>query len=220
MPKIKLMQPTSLEVTKNKCPAGWFYNTLTEEKYEQLPCIFLVLGKSRVKWKKPFKRGEEPICRSFDSIHKFDDPRMFCDHCPDSKWENKSEGENKPACNMSYVWLGVVDDGNYDKVFRMIVPGMSVSPTKDYFNVIAPTRLAPFCFRTVLTSEFKENDQGAFYVVKYNFAKPEAMIQRAQHEFFAEKAQSMKDLFMEAMNKDAVDVSAAEAEGDKEGALF
>ena len=68
LPKVKLMQQTSQEAVKSKgkIVAGQYYNTVTQEATEEIDCILLDQGKSMVMWKRPFKRGEEPLCRSFD----------------------------------------------------------------------------------------------------------------------------------------------------------
>lgn len=166
LPRIKLMQPTSAEVTKQQATAGFFYNTITKKQTKELHCTLLVLGKSRVQWKAAFKRGEEPVCKSLDSI--MSESGIKCETCNKKEWI-KEEGteDKKPLCNMSYVWLGVNHDES-NAPFRIVVPGMSVSPTKDFLNSITPKRLPPFVYKITLTSEFKENDQGAFYVIKYN----------------------------------------------------
>lgn len=177
MPKIKLMQPTSQEVAKNKTKAGYFYNTITGESYEELNCTFLASTKSRIYWKKPFKRGEQPLCRSFDAINMEAGGKGEgnCENCRFGRWDNIPEGENKPSCNLSYVWLGLVDQK--EEPFRIIVPGMSVSPTRDFLTNMTimlmktGNKIPLSFFNVTLKSELKENEQGTFYVVKYELTQ-------------------------------------------------
>jgi hypothetical protein len=196
LPKIKLIQPTSLEATKGQCPAGWFYNSITKEKFQTIPCILLAFKKSRVRWKKPFKRGEEPLCRSFDG--KRGDKGVNCATCPYAKWDNLKDGATKPECNQSYVWLGI--DQNKSP-FRIIMSGSNVSITKDYLNTIAPTKLPPFIFTMDLCSEQKENDSGVFYVIKY---KQTGTIAKADFADLKDLTQGMSDIFFNAVQHDTL----------------
>jgi hypothetical protein len=205
LPKIKLIQANSIEAQKSKCPAGWFLNTVTGETYENLKCHLLVLGKSRVKWKKPFKRGEEPDCRSFDAIIKFDSSKS-CKSCPDADWSKIPAGENKPACNMSYVWLGVTAD-EHQQIFRLIAPGMSVGPTKDFINTIVPKKYPAFVYNVELSSEQQENEQGVFYVLKYDI---KGVITKDEFKPLEELASGMRDMFMETIKSDVTNAVAGE----------
>jgi len=234
MPKIKLMQPTSLEVTKGLVSAGHFYNTVTKESYESLPCILLYMGKTRVKWKDKFKRGDEPLCRSFDGEKSIDG--VLCANCPDSHWDNSPDAESKKSlCNKSLVWLGLMDTPQKTP-FRIIMSGMSVSPTLDFSSMLLINRLEPFYFKINLTSEFKENDKGSFYVAKYpdirncktiihdtldslGFTPADAKDAVNGPIFLAERDKrikefkdivvSLKELFFKAAEKDTVDISNA-----------
>lgn len=178
LPKIKLLQSTSLEVTKSggKLRAGQFYNTVTQEATDELECIFLNMSKSMVMWKQPFKRGEEPLCRSFDGItcEEGGTGEGKCQFCKFSSqnpkaWKELKDGETKPPCNMSYVWLGL--EANTKMPFRIIMSGANVATTKDFLNKLAPMRIPPFCLKIKLTSEQQENSSGVFYVVKYSDPK-------------------------------------------------
>jgi hypothetical protein len=44
---------------------------------------------------------------------------------------------------------------------------MSVSLTKDFLTKITPYGYPPFMYKVTLVTEFKQNDKGSFYVVKY-----------------------------------------------------
>ena len=239
LPKYKLMQQTSLEVSKSKGKIlpGQFLNTITGEAFDTLEIVPLDLGKSMVYWKQPFKRGEDPLCRSFDGIHKTDGcGDGDCATCQFSSqnpkaWKTLKENETKPACNMAYVWLGI--DAKTSIPFRMIMSGSSVSITKDFLNILAPLRISPFCTKVTLTSEQKENDQGVFYVVNYNHALlvPNSDLLDVNGKPIPQKMKEMKDLsitykeiFMtQIIQNDIVDVdsnAAGENVDTGNGVLF
>lgn len=233
LPKIKLLQSTSQEVTrsKGKLSAGQFYNTVTQEAKDKLNCVLLYLGKSMVNWKRPFKRGEEPLCRSFDG-------KVKTEGCGDGKcatcqfssqnpkaWEiAKEKGETKPPCNMSYVWLGIDRDTNMP--FRLIVSGASVTPTKDFINKIAPLRVSPCAGVVTLSSDFRENDQGSFYVLQYGDFTPnpacfvDGNLNKEEYEKLKDLAKSYRDIFMTSIvMNDVIDVEdSSPVEG--EGSIF
>ncbi len=220
LPKIKLVQSTSAEAQKGKCQAGHYMNLVTGETYPELDCYLLVLGKTRVMWKKPFKRGEEPLCRSFDGKIKWDGSKS-CATCEYQDWSKIKEGENKPACNMGYTWLGVTQEGK--SPFRLIASGASVSPTKDFLNTILPNKLPAFAYKVRLGSEQQENDQGIFYVITYEITgtvTPEEFVK------LQETATGMRDMFMNAMQTEMENIKAGEGDGElsddaeKQGGMF
>jgi hypothetical protein len=213
MPKIKLIQPTSLEATKGVCPAGWFFNTVTKEKSESIDCVLLRFEKSRVKWKKPFKRGEEPLCKSYDGKKK-SDGTMRCENCPDSKWDNLGSEQTKPECNMSYVWLGL--DGKKSP-FRFIASGMSVSPTKDFLNLIAPRNYPVFVYRVNISSVQKENDQGVFYVMQYNV---KGIVSKEDAAGLKEASVAFQELFARNVQRDTNTLNEDMEEASGKSGLF
>lgn len=166
LPKIRLLQSNSIEVTKGGFKAGQFYNSITKTVTDSVPGILLSLAKSRVMWPDKFKRGDEPTCRSFDNITSFDGTKK-CINCPFQDWDKaKAEGKNKPDCNMSYGWMGVLLESK--SPFRITMGGMSVGPTKDFLNVIAPNRLPAYVYHVIISSKQEENENGVFYVAQYD----------------------------------------------------
>ena len=221
LPKIKLLQATSKEVADNKGKAGQFYNTVTEVESDSIECTLLVLGKSRVMWKQPFKRGEEPLCRSFDGKVKFDG-KMQCKNCEYQDWDKaKSAGKNKPDCNMGYVWLAVNHADN--RPFRLIASGSSVSNTKNLINEMSPKKYPAYCYNTVLTSKKEQNDSGIFFVICYEWEWDKTgMPTQEQAANAQELSIGMKDLFMRAIELDTTtaDDETASQGSSEEGQLF
>lgn len=235
LPKVKLMQQTSQESqkSKGKILPGQFYNTVTQVAKDKIECVLLDQGKSMVMWKKPFKRGEDPLCRSFDGKVKAEGcGDGTCAKCQYSSqnpaaWNNLKDGETKPPCNMSYVFLAMDTETNMP--FRIILSGASVSNTKDFINKLATRRISPFACKVTLVSEQQENDQGIFYIVKFeNFRPnediitPEGKVDIAKYKELEATSKSYKELFMtQIVQNDVVDVDqfTAEPQGE-EGALF
>jgi len=236
LPKYKLLQTTSPEVTKCKdgsIKAGQFYNTVTGEAKDAIDCILLDQGKSMVNWKKPFKRGEDPLCRSFNGKVKVDADGVGdgnCETCQYSSqnqkaWNNLPEGETKPACNMSYVFLAL--DCETRTPFRIIAAGASVKTTKGFMNKLIPLNIAPFACKVTFGSHQEENDQGVFYVLDYNNFRPNDDAMNPDGKTRNEKAYqelktmslALKKLFMtEIVERDIIDVEQG-ADG-KDGELF
>lgn len=235
LPKVKLMQETSQEKTKSKGKilGGQFYNTQSQTAKDKIDCVLLDQGKSMVMWKKPFKRGEEPLCRSFDGHVKADgcgDGR--CATCQYSSqnptaWKNLPAGETKPPCNMSYVFLALDCETNLP--FRIIVSGASVSNAKNFLNKLAPLRISPFMAKVTLTSSQQENEQGIFYVIDFENLRPnDDLIDKTTGQMDIAKCKEMEDLsksykelFMTnfAAN-DAVDMDVVSSDDNEEGGLF
>jgi len=201
MPKIKLVQATSLEAQKGKAPAGHFLNTITGESYPYIDAHLLVLGKGRVMWKKPFKRGEDPLCRSNDGLVGIETAtknKRACETCPYRVWENKADGSNKPECNNSYTWLAVTA-GQNPAPFRLLASGSSVSPTKDFLNTIAPKKYPPLVYNVRISSEQQENQSGVFYVLKYTIL---GVVSKETADSLSELAAGLRDMFQTAVEHD------------------
>jgi hypothetical protein len=80
LPRFRIMQPTSQEVAQQKVQAGTFYNPVTGEAVKELSCTLLINSKSMVMWEKLFKRGDKPMCSSFDGETSSDGKRK-CAKC-------------------------------------------------------------------------------------------------------------------------------------------
>lgn len=178
MPKYKLMQLTSKEVgdSRGKILPGTFLNTITGESVEKLEAVILSVGKTRVRWPKPFKRGQAALCRSFDAEtgETADGHRLTCATCPYGQWGKGGDKDNRPDCNLSYTLIGQTDFADQASIpFRIIISGASVSKAKDFFTALmmSAKKLPIYAYRIVLSSEHESNDQGSYYTVKFDFKK-------------------------------------------------
>lgn len=234
MPKVKLMQQNSQEAikSKGKILAGQFYNTVTQSAKDSIDCIILDQGKSMVYWKKPFKRGEDPLCRSTDGKTKFDGcGDGDCSTCRFSSqnpaaWNNLGKDETKPPCNMSYVFLAI--DCETGVPFRFIAGGASVKTAKDFLNKVKLLGVSPFACKITLTSKQEENDQGIFYIVDFENLRPNddclvgGKLDMAKYKELEDMSRAYKELFMTQMvQNDIVDVDiTSDNDNNDESALF
>lgn len=236
LPKVKLMQQTSQEAVKSKgkIVAGQYYNTVTQEASDEIDCILLDQGKSMVMWKRPFKRGEEPLCRSFDGKVKAEGcGDGQCDKCQYSSqnpraWElAKEKGETKPGCNMSYVFLAI--DCKTKMPFRIIAAGASVKTAKDFLNKLLPLGVSPFACKVTLKAHQEENDQGIFYVMDFENLRPndecmnaDGSLNVAKYKELEDMSKTYKSLFMtQIVQNDVIDVESVSTEETSEaGGLF
>lgn len=205
LPRYKLLQLTSKDVADGLGAAGQFLNTITKEVSNQLECNLLIMGKTRVAWNLPFKRGEDPLCKSFDGKVKFDGTRQ-CDTCPMQDWNKLAPGQEKPQCNLSYMWLGV-DKNNMP--FRLQAGGASASKTKDFINTLLLKGYPPFIYKVVITSEKQSNEKGTFYVMNY---KIDGLIDPSEAPKYQELLGSLTDMFKTANQIDSIDDDVAHAE--------
>lgn len=218
LPALRLIQKTSAEADDG-VPPGHFYNTVTGKHAESVLCHLLYLSKTRTKWKQPFKRGEDPLCKSFDGKVNTDNTKA-CAKCQDQSWDNLPDGQSKPSCLMSYTWLGVTADGK--QPFRFTAGGKSVGTTKNFINETAPQKLPPFVYKVKLGSQQQKNDSGTFYVATYEIVD---IIDKSEFESFQKMTEGMKDTFFADVKTsietaEMPDDNHEEGPETKEGKLF
>lgn len=219
MPKVKLVQATSLEAQKGQAKMGEFYNVTTGEVVNLDDVTLLCMGRSRIRFAKPFKRGEAPLCRSFDGICSTDG--VVCKGCQYSDWDKVEEGQSKPDCTMGYTWLAVPysEDGGFGVPFRIIVAGAGISELKKFITNLAATKLPPFVFRVSITSEQVESDGNIFYVPKFKLRKTEDGKLVTINPVYKNELKNLTDSWVNMMNQiskfdlENSDEMASEADG-------
>jgi hypothetical protein len=171
MPRIKLIQSTSEEAQKGQAKAGQFYNSVTGEAKDELEVVLLVMGKSRVRFEQPYKRGAQPLCRSFDG--KASTEGEACATCPYADWDKaKKEGNDSPDCRQGITWMFLETDNLNSIPPRMVVSGASMSDQKNFLTKLTGLGgYPPYILVTKITAEQQTNDKGIFYVAKFDFAK-------------------------------------------------
>lgn len=213
MPKIKLTQPTSAEVTDEKCKAGEFFNVTTGEAYEKLECQLLAFGKSRVRWPETFKRGDDPICRSFDGVIS-DTTGEHCAQCPYKDW---TDGE-RPDCSQVYVWMGLLPNGS---PFRMMISGAQISKCKDFLTEVSRNGYPAFIYQMSLESEKQKNEKGTYYTINFNFQRNAdgtyKTINPAEFKKYEDLTLSLQQLFNKVRATDLVSGDTEHNNADNEG---
>lgn len=173
MPRIKLLQSTSEEAQKGLGKAGQFYNSVTGEAKDELEVILLVMGKSRVRFEEPYKRGAQPLCRSLDG--KCSTDGEICDKCEFADWDKaKDNGKDVPSCRQGITWMFVEADNTNSIPPRIVVSGASMSNQKNFLTKLTGLGgYPPYILVTKITSKQESNDKGIFYVMNFDFAKNE-----------------------------------------------
>lgn len=230
LPAIRIIQMLSEEATKNNVPPGSFYNTVTKEHSDSLECVLLTLGKSRVMWPSVFKRGDKPLCRSFDGKTKTEGiGDGVCQKCQYSQW---IDGE-KPKCTQGYVWMAVDKTG---QPFRLNAKGASVGPTKDFLTAVSQKlnsggkKIGIFALKIKLTLDKISDEKGVYFVLNY---KVIGTIDPKVYKELEGLSLSLQELFLKAIDKDNsyIDADFAEypqdssapanaPEAEKKGVLF
>jgi len=113
LPRIKLLQPLSPEVTgeEKKGEAGHLFNTLTMQDYgASLIFIPVTHFKSRIHWL-PREDGGGILCSAQDGLHQTTSGDVgigLCTDCELAKWHN--DAENKaPECTIYYNFAIIVE---------------------------------------------------------------------------------------------------------------
>ena len=131
----------------------------------------LTVGKGRTRWATPFKRGEGPLCQSFDGKMSFDN-KIVCATCPFNDWNNLPAGQDHPDCTMRYVWACAERSDDPQKnmqPFTLTAHGSSVSPTKDLISYVKLHNIRLTYAKAIITAKKVQNSKGTFYVVQYDF---------------------------------------------------
>jgi len=104
LPRIKLLQAMSDEVSNNNASPGEWFNTLSGQSYgSSFEFVPISVWKSRTYFSE--NRDDTPICRSTDSFTSIDGHKCLIE-CPhDKAWDWKDEVP--PLCTLSYNYLVV-----------------------------------------------------------------------------------------------------------------
>ena len=224
MPRYKLLQSNSEEVAKGLGRSGQFFNTVTQESKDELVVALLCMYKSRVRFEKPYKRGAQPLCRSFDGKASTDgEVCATCDYC---SWDKAKEaGNDSPDCRESITWLFLEENDVNGIPPRIIVSGASRSEHANFITKVSAMGFAPYIFKVRITSQQKTNDKGIFNICKFDFVtdenskRPVTFPVDVCRKFAAKSKQwsEMTSKFAEHDTPTAYDVAD---DADSEGAVF
>lgn len=176
IPYAVLLQPTSEIVTKSRGAfrAGDFLITSLDgeqKTYEKLTVTIIAFTKMRSMWSPNFKRGDSPLCRSFDGKIPVQNDMgcTDCSKCPHAKWDPDKKASE---CRISYVLL--CQDLATGALFKVQASGASYADAKDFikklYNTAKKHKTASFAFQVDLKSEYQSNDKGTFYTLNIDSA--------------------------------------------------
>lgn len=224
MPRYKLLQNNSEEVSKGIGKSGQFYNSVTKEVKDELVVALLCMNKSRVRFEKPYKRGAQPLCRSFDG--KVSSDGEVCASCDYCNWDKaKDSGEAAPDCRESITWLFLEEDDLGGIPPRIIVAGASRAEHSNFITKLSSQGFAPYIFKVRISSEQQTNDKGIFNVLKFDFVtNPDNPKQIATFpvetcrmlDAKSKQWSKMTDRFAQHDTENAIDI----IDDDTEGAVF
>jgi hypothetical protein len=159
IPRVKLMQPGTEEVTTLGLKAGNYFNKITNEEIKQLQITPMYLFKNRVFW----DEDDNVICRSDNSLVSSQGLHAgeICKNCPSSKWgKNAKTGENiPPECVLINNFLAYTPED-----LKLLVKGQSVMP-----KVVSFAKSAYGCSKDLISTcmylskdlyEFRFNIEG------------------------------------------------------------
>jgi len=169
IPRYTLMQLLSEPVTKGEATAGMFVNSALPQadpkrEVKELNCYLLGLGMGRVRWSKPFKKGQAPLCRSNDGQMSADG-KLKCETCEFSKWETNAQGKNECPCPKRYIWAAV--DRDTLTPFTITAAGASVKETKKILSWFKVNGFPPFVVKMRIGSRRISDEKGTYYVMEY-----------------------------------------------------
>lgn len=213
IPKIKIAQTQSDEVAKGKARPGQLYNSLTEKAYDYIDIALLNLGKRRTMWPAKFKRGDNAMCWSIDTIRGTTDDGVSrrCEGCQFADWSKIGKDDKHPPCMMGYSWLGMIlktpEQPEGGVPFRLLVSGKSVSITKSFLNILSLKGRALFVYNVRISTVLESNESGNYYVLKYDFVG--GIKNEAEGIERREMKEGMLGLFQRAMAADVVAADTA-----------
>lgn len=175
IPRYSIVQKSSGAVDKG-ATVGSFISNLTSEEVEKLRCTPILYTKGMVNFLKPYKKGQEPQCKSNDALKPsdriakpFNDvcnkivKRRMVPLCDQAKWTKDDEGKSvPPACNLCYNVI-FKDEGTQMSFF-MSFRSSALKAWKKFVTQMRMLQKNLFAVSLNLTTETDENEYGTFYV--------------------------------------------------------
>lgn len=172
IPRIAIAQSTSKRVVDGDLRVGALYNTITGDTYvgpdgkPQLDFIACMFSKNRRFWDKQDKNNQ--ICMSDDG-KKAVTGHNCSTECPFNAYDwsvDEKQQRVAPACTLFYNYLSIISP--FESLFpTSISMGRTSARTAKQLNSVAMLSGEDLFSRIYrLTTEKKENNKGAFYILK------------------------------------------------------
>lgn len=173
LPRIKLVQAQSQEVSDGLAQAGQFFNTLTNEVLDNVVFvpivpfkqrIMLVRGEKRPVINQALKAANLPeissdfeglACRSYDMEVGNGTPGIACGDCPLSQWDE----QEPPLCSETYNVAGVSEYGD------LLVLSFSKSSARQGKQLFSMIRVMPGAQGRLftMTSKSERGKKGTYF---------------------------------------------------------
>jgi hypothetical protein len=175
IPRFSIVQKSSAAVDKGAA-VGSFISNLTSEVVMELRCTPVLYTKGMVNFPKPYKKGQEPQCKSNDALFPSDRiakplgeacnkivKRRLVPLCEHAKWTKDDEGKSvPPACNLCYNVIFKSEDTEMS--FFMTFRSSALRAWKKFVTQMRMLQKNLFAVSLNLTTEQEENEYGVFYV--------------------------------------------------------
>jgi hypothetical protein len=175
IPRYSIVQKSSAAVDKG-AQVGSFVSNLTGDEVASMRCTPILYTKGMVNFPKPYKKGQEPVCKSNDALKPseriakpFNDvcnkivKRRMVPVCEHAKWTKDDEGKSvPPACNLCYNVIFKAEDTEMS--FFMSFRSSALKAWKKFVTQMRMMRRNLFAVSINLTTEQDENEYGTFYV--------------------------------------------------------
>lgn len=176
IPRVKLVQKTSIETDIEGISAGFLVNSVTKEKIGNIindpdsaikttvKIIPIVNGKSRLYFKE-IEQGGGLLCRSNDGKFGIGEPGGVCANCPMIEWGNNKEA---PSCTELINVYVMVEGYDYPMPLVLSFGRSSMSAGRQFINYFfmdsKRNKKNPWYFKYELRTKKISNEKGVFFV--------------------------------------------------------
>lgn len=168
MPRVRLLQALSAEVSGGDSRAGTLCNSLTGEEYgDNIEVIFAMFLKNRVFFAEALK--EPPVCSSPDALNG---NLGVCAQCPHSAWKKKGEEGKRggPDCTLFYNFPAIILSGAPDRTLTEMLASVSFGRTsaKAAMKLLSKVKLSGKNWWDkiyTIGTEQKTGPKGVYYIL-------------------------------------------------------
>ena len=183
VPRLKIVQQMSVEVTELGIRPGTLVNSLTKEELagpaEPVEIVPLMISRSRLLFR-DMEEGGGIACSARDGKHGEGEPGGSCKTCPLSQWTD----DKPPACTefINIPMIPLVGD------MQPLVAAFgktSYKVGKLFANMMVMKRQSPWFFKYEISTKFIEDKKGKYFVyqVKPAGLAPEEMVQTLEESY-------------------------------------
>jgi len=175
IPRYSIVQKSSEAVDKG-AQVGMLVSNISDKEMETVRCTPLLYRKGMVKFVKPYKKGEQPECKSNDAMvpspavdKPFNDvchiikKRRLVAVCPKAKWTENDKGKPMPPeCNLCFNVIFKEDESQMS--FFMSFRSSALKAWKKFLTQMWALQRNLFSVSILLSTEDDENEYGKFKI--------------------------------------------------------